>query len=238
MKATLFTMAVALVAAKAMAADALTRDEIEKLPFMAALAYAEAIDAYCLPEWHYASTALAAAATTQANLQNKSHVGAEQTLEASLLKGDRSACEPAKAFVDKVTATIPEIQPRMDAALAALRKEEAEHDATQARAKRIAECGHVVATVKVFLAAGWSLANGGYEEALPRCITELAAMPEAEDLLAEAKTVLPQMTERIKMQSEKDRNKAEQGEVDLQKTISDWCARQTQKTALCDEPAK
>ena len=238
MKATLFTMAVALVAAKAMAADALTRDEIEKLPFMAALAYAEAIDAYCLPEWHYASTALAAAATTQANLQNKSHVGAEQTREASLLKGDRSACEPAKAFVDKVTATIPEIQPRMDATLAALKTEEAKRDAAQAKAKRIAECGHVIATVKTFLAAGWSLANGGYEEELPRCIAELAAMPEAEKLLAEAKTVLPQMTERIKMQSGKDRNKAEQGEVDPQKIISDWCARQTQKTAMCEEPAK
>ena len=124
--------------------------------------------------------------------------------EASLLRGDRSACEPAKAFVDRVTATIPEMQPRMDATLAALEKEEAQRDAARARAARIAQCGHVVATVKAFLAASWSLADGGYEEELPRCIAELAAMPEAEDLLAEAKTLLPQMTERIKMQSGKD----------------------------------
>jgi hypothetical protein len=236
MKTTLFTVAVVLVAGKAMAADALTRDEIEKLPFMAALAYAEAIDAYCLPEWHYASTALAAAATAQAGLQNKPYIGDDQTREASLLKGDKSACEPAKAFVDKVTATIPEIQPRMDATLAAIKKEQAERDAVQARAKRIAECGHVVATVKVFLATGWSLANGGYEEELPRCIAELAAMPEADKLLAEAKTVLPQMTERLKVQSSADRNEAEQG--DPQKIISDWCAKQTQKTAMCDETTK
>ncbi|MDW6022399.1 hypothetical protein SAZ10_11605 [Mesorhizobium sp. BAC0120] len=241
MKAALFTMAImaiALVASKAMANDALTRDEIEKLPFMAALAYAEAIDAYCLPEWHYASTALAAAATAQAALQNKPYIGAEQTLEATLIKGDKSACEPAKAFVDKVTATIPEIQPRMDATLAALKKEEAERDAVQARAKRISECGHVVATVKVFLAAGWSLANGRYEEELPGCIAELATMPEAEDLLAEAKTVLPQMTERLKVQSASARNTPEQGQSDPQKIISDWCAKQTQKTAMCDETAK
>ena len=80
--------------------------------------------------------------------------------EASLLKADRSACEPAKAFVDGVTATIPEMQPKMDATLAALEKEEARRDAAQARAARIAQCGHVVATVKAFLAAKWSLANG------------------------------------------------------------------------------
>jgi hypothetical protein len=238
MKAALFTIAIALVASKAMANDALTRDEIDKLPFMAALAYAEAIDAYCLPEWHYASTALAAAATAQAALQNKPYIGAEQTLEATLLKGDRSACEPAKAFVDKVAATIPDIQPKMDATLAALKKEEAERDAIQAKAKRIAECNHVVATVKAFLGAGWSLSNGGYEESLPRCIAELAAMPEAAGLLAEAKTVLPQMTERLKLQSANDRNTAEQVQADPQKIISDWCAKQTQKTAMCDETAK
>ena len=238
MKATLFTVAVVLAAANAMAADALNSDEIAKLPFITALAYAEAIDTYCLPEWHYASTTLAAAATTQADLQNKPNVGAEQTREANLLSGDRSACEPAKAFVDKVVATIPQIQPRMDATLAALKDEEAKRDVAQARAKRIAECGHVVATVKAFLAARWSLANGGYEQDLPRCIAELAAMPEAEDLLAEAKTVLPQMTERLKMQSGKDGNKPEQAEADPQKIISDWCAKQTQKTDFCDEPAK
>ena len=79
MKATLLTAAIGLGAAEALAADTLTRDEIAKLPFMTAFAYAEAIDAYCLPEWHYASTALAAAAITQADLQDKSYVGAEQT---------------------------------------------------------------------------------------------------------------------------------------------------------------
>jgi hypothetical protein len=36
---------------------------------MTALGYAEAIDAYCLRDWHYASTALAGAAITQADLQ-------------------------------------------------------------------------------------------------------------------------------------------------------------------------
>ena len=99
MKVTLLTAAIALVGAKALAADALTRDEVAKLPFMTAFAYAEAIDAYCLPEWHYASAALVAAAIAQADLQNKSYVDFEQTAEASLLKTDGSACEPAKAFV-------------------------------------------------------------------------------------------------------------------------------------------
>ena len=238
MKATLFTAAIALAAAEALAADTLTSDEIAKLPFMAALAYAEAIDAYCLPEWHYASTALATAAITQADLQDKSYVGAEQTREASRLRADRSACEPAKAFVDRVTATIPEMQPKMDATLASLKKEEAQRDAAQARAARIAQCGHVVATVKAFLAAKWSLADGGYEEELPRCIADLAAMPEAGALLAEAKMLLPQMTERIKAQSGKDRAVPEQSEVDPKRVIADWCAKQTEKTALCDEAAK
>ena len=238
MKATLLTAAIALAGTEALAADTLTRDEIAKLPFMTALAYAEAIDAYCLPEWHYASTALAAAAITQADLQDKSYFGAEQTREASRLKADRSACEPAKAFVDRVTATIPEMQPKMDATLAALKKEEAQRDAAQARAARIAQCGHVVAMVKAFLAAKWSLANGGYEEELPRCIADLAAMPEAGALLAEAKTLLPQMTERIKVQPGKDRAVPEQSEVDPKRIIADWCAKQTEKTALCDEAAK
>jgi hypothetical protein len=237
MKVTLLIAAIALVGTKALAADTLTRDEIAKLPFMAAFAYAEAIDAYCLPEWHYASTALAAAATTQADLQNKSFVGAEQMREASLLKSDRSACEPAKAFVDRITATIPQMQLKMDAALAALKKEEAERDAAQATTARIAQCRHVVATVSAFLAAKWSLAND-YEEELPRCITDLAAMPGAGALLAEAKTLLPQMTERIKMQSGKDHTQADQGDVDSKQRIADWCARQTQKTALCEEAAK
>ena len=86
------------------------------------------------------------------------------------------------------------MQPKMDATLAALRKEEALRDESQARAARI---DHVVAIVKAFLAAKWPLEND-YEEELPRCITDLAAMPEAGVLLAEAKTLQPQMTERIK----------------------------------------
>jgi hypothetical protein len=236
MRATLVTAAVALAATEALAADTLTRGEIAKLPFMTAFAYAEAIDAFCLPEWHYASTDLAAAAIAQADLQDKSYVGTEETRETSLLRGDRSACEPAKSFVDKVTTTIPEMQPRMDATLAALKKEEAQRDAARARAERIAQCEHVVATVKAFLAARWSLADGGYEEELPRCIAELATMPEAENLLTEAKTLLPQMTERIKMQSGNDSVK--QGDVDPQKIIADWCDKQRVKTALCDEVAK
>ena len=77
-----------------------------------------------------------------------------------------------------------------------------------------------------------------YEEELPRCIADLAAMPEAKTLLAEAKTLLPQMTERIKMQSGKDGVKAEQGDVDSKQIIADWCAKQTQKTALCEEASK
>ena len=47
--------AIVLAAAEALAADRLTRDEIGRLPFMAASDYDEAIAAYCLPEWHYAS---------------------------------------------------------------------------------------------------------------------------------------------------------------------------------------
>jgi hypothetical protein len=237
MKATLFTAVIWLGAAEALAADMLTRDEIAKLPFLTAFAYAEAIDAYCLPEWHYASTALVAAAITQADLQDKSYGGAEQTAEASLLKADRSACEPAKAFVDGVTATIPKMQPRMDATLAALEKEEARRDAAQARAARIAQCGHLVTTVKAFLAAKWPLEND-YEEELSRCIANLAAMPEAGGLPADAKTLLPQMTERMKIQSPKDGVKAEKGDVDQKQIIADWCAKQTQKTALCEEAAK
>ena len=235
MKAILFTAVTALAAAEAQAADTLTSDELAKLPFMTALAYAEAIDAYCLPEWHYASTALAAAAITQADLQDRSYVGAEQTREARHLRADRSACEPAKAFVERATATIPKMLPKMEATLALLKKEEAQRDAAQARSARIAQCSHVVATVKAFLAAKWSLANGGYKEELPRCITDLAAMPEAGDLLAEAKVVLPQMTERIKVQPGKDRTLPEQPEVDPKRAIADWCAKQTEKMALCDE---
>ena len=100
MKAHMFTAVIWLGAAEAVAGELLTGDEIARLPFMTAFAYAEAIDTFCLPEWHYASTALAAAAITQADLQDKSYVGAGQTAEASLLRADRSACEPAKAFVD------------------------------------------------------------------------------------------------------------------------------------------
>ena len=238
MRATLLTAAIALAAAEALAADMLTRDEIAKLPFMAALAYAEAIDAYCLPEWHYAGIALAAAASTQADLQDKSHSGGEEMREASRLKADKSACEPAKAFVDRVTATIPAMQPKMDATLTALKKERAQSDAAQARAGRIAQCDHVVAVVKAFLAAKWSLGDGGYQEELSRCITDLEAMPEAGALLAEAKMLLPQMTERIKAQSGKDRAEPEQSEVDPKRVIADWCAKQTEKTALCENTAK
>ena len=159
MKAHVSTAVIWLGAAEAVAGELLTGDEIARLPFMTAFAYAEAIDTFCLPEWHYASTALATAAITQADLQDKSHVGAGQTAEASLLRADWSACEPAKAFVDGVTATLPEMQPRMDATLAAIEKEEARHDAIRAGGARIAQCGHVVATVKAFLQAKWSLAN-------------------------------------------------------------------------------
>ena len=235
MRATLLTTAIVLAAAEALAADMLTRDEIAKLPFMAALAYAEAIDAYCLPEWHYAGIALAAAASTQADLQDKSYSGGEEMREASRLKADKSACEPAKAFVDRVTATIPAMQPKMDATLTALKKERAQSDAAQARAGRIAQCDHVVAVVKAFLAAKWSLGDGGYQEELSRCITDLEAMPEAGALLAEAKMLLPQIAERIKAQSGKDRAEPEQSEVDPKRVIADWCAKQTEKTALCEE---
>ena len=233
MRATLLTAAIALATAEALAADMLTKDEIAKLPFMAALAYAEAIDAYCLRDWHYASTGLAAAAITQADLQDKPYSGVEQTRED--LKADKLACEPAKAFVDRVTATIPEMQPKMDATLAALKKERAQRDAAQARAERIAQCDHVVAVAKAFLAAKWSLADGGYEEELPRCITDLTAMPEAGALLAEAKILLPQIAERIEAQPAKDH--AEE-DVDPKRIIADWCAKQTEKTALCEEAPK
>jgi hypothetical protein len=238
MKATLLTAAIALTFTEAQAADALTSDEIAKLPFMTALAYAEAIDTYCLRDWHYASTALAAAAMTQADIQDKLYSGVEQTREAGRLKADKSACEPAKAFVDRVTATIPAMQPKMEATLASLKKEEAQRDAAQARAARIAQCDHVVAMVKVFLEAKWSLVNGGYEEELPRCIADLAAMPEAGALLTEAKTLLPQMTERIKAQLGMDRAVPEQSEPDPKAIIADWCAKQTEKTALCGGGAK
>jgi hypothetical protein len=233
MKAIWLAKVVALAATQALAEDTLTAEEVAKLPFMAAFAYAEAIDAYCLPEWHYASTALAAAAITQADLQNKSHVSAEQTLEASRLKADRSACEPAMAFVDDVTATIPEMQPKMDATLTVLENERAQRDAAEARTERIAQCDHLVATVKAFLEAKWSLSNSGYEEELTRCVADLAAMPEAGSAVDEAKALLPQVTERIKLQSPKDRTTSEQGEVDPKSIIADWCAKQTEKTALC-----
>ncbi len=232
------TAAIALIVTEALAAEALTRDEIAKLQFIPALAYAEAIDAYCLRDWHYASNALAAAAMTQADLQGKSYSGVEQTLEASRLKADLSACEPARAFVDRVAATIPEMQPKMDATLTALKKERAQREAAQARAARIAQCGHVVAMVKIFLESKWSLANGGYQEELPRCIADLAAMPEAGAQLAEAKTLLPRMTERIKAELGMDRAVPEQGEADPKATIADWCAKQTEKTDLCGEGAK
>lgn len=238
MRPILFTAVIALVAAEALAEDMLTGEEIAKLPFITALAYAEAIDAYCLPEWHYASITLVAAAKTQADLQNKSYVGAEQTREASRLGVDRSGCEAAKAFVHTVTATIPEMQSKMDATLAGLEKKEAQRDAAQARAVRIAQCGHVVATVKAFLAAHWSLADGGYEEQLPSCIADLAAMPEAGTLLAVARTLLPQLTERIKVQSEKGRSASKQSDADSKGIIADWCAKQTEKTELCDKAPK
>jgi hypothetical protein len=85
--------------------------------------------------------------------------------------------------------------------------------------------------VKAFLAAHWSLANVSYEEELPRCVADLAAMPEAGALLAEARTLLPQ----IKAKSTKDSAAPEQGEIDPKRVIADWCAKQTEKTALCDE---
>jgi hypothetical protein len=233
MKAPLFTAVIWLGAAEALAGEILTGDEIAKLPFMTAFAYAEAIDAFCLPEWHYASTALAAAAITQADLQDKSYVGAEQTAEASLLRADRSACEPAKAFVDGVTATIPKMQPRMDTTLAVIEKEEARREATRARGARIAQCGHVVETVKAFLKAKWLLAND-YEKELSNCVTELEAHAEARALLSEAKTLLPQMTERMKVQSGKDRLQTGHGEIEQKRILADWCAKQTQKASLCE----
>ena len=205
MKANLFTAVIAVAATAANAGDMMTKDEIAKLPFVRALAYAEAIDAYCFPDWHYVTADLAAAAVTQAGLQNKPFIESGQTLAAAnQLKRDHSACEPAKAFVDSVAASIPEMRPRMDATLAALKKEEAERNAAQARAARIAQCSDIVARVKEFLAAHWSLANGSYAEELPRCIADLSAMPEAGALLTDAKTVLPQMTESIKARSAKD----------------------------------
>jgi hypothetical protein len=235
MKTALLATAVWVAAGQSLAADALSADEIAKLPFMSAFAYAEAIDAYCLPDWHYASTALAVAAITQANLQDKSYLGAEETVEATLLRRDRSACQVAKAYVDKVSATIADMQPRMETSLALHGNEEARRDARRTRAALIEQCRHVVATVKAFLVAKWPLGDGGYEEELPRCIAGLAAMPEAGSLLGEAKALLPQLTERIRLQSPKDRITAEEGEVDPQRIIADWCSRQTVKTALCDE---
>jgi hypothetical protein len=237
MKANLFAAVIALTASTADAADMMTQDEIARLPFVKALAYAEAIDAYCFPDWHYVTADLAAAAVTQAGLQDKPFVEPDQALEAaSQLKRDRSACAPAKALVDSAAASIPAMRPRMDATLAALKKAEAERNAAEARAARIAQCSYVVARVKEFLGAHWSLANGGYAEELPSCIADLAAMPEAAALLADAKTVLPEVAGSIKAQSAKDRA-VDQAEVDPKRIIADWCAKQSEKTALCDAPA-
>src|SRR5262245_58627595 len=136
MNTSVFVVAVTL-AAEGLTANVMTRDEIDMLPFMTALAYAEAIDAYCLPQWHYASLALTTAATMQADLRNKSHLGIEPTRDASRLQSDRSACVPAMAFVDKVTGTIPDLQPRMEATLAALEQDETRRSADRARADRI-----------------------------------------------------------------------------------------------------
>ena len=80
MRATLLTAAIALAAAEALAADMLTKDEIAKLPFMAALAYAEAIDANCLRDWHYASTALAL-------LQSRKRISSTNRIPASSRRG-------------------------------------------------------------------------------------------------------------------------------------------------------
>ena len=169
MRAKLFAAFIALTASAANAADMMTQDEIAKLPFVRALAYAEAIDAYCFPDWHYVTADLAAAAIAQAELQNKPFVEPDPALEAaSLLKRDHSACEAAKAYVNVAAASIPAMRPRMDATLAALKKAEAERNTAQARAARIAQCSDVVARVKEFLAAHWSLANGGYAEELPQ----------------------------------------------------------------------
>lgn len=236
MKAKLLTAAIALAATAAQAVEPLTKDEIAKLRFMTALAYAEAIDVYCFPDWHYVTADLAAAAKTQAGLQNRLLVDLDQTREAtSKLKSDQSACKPAKAFVDRIAATIPAMQPRMNAALAALRRDEATRKAAQARAERIAQCSDVVARVKEFLGAHWSLSNGGYAEDLPRCIADLSEMPEAAALLSDAKAVLPEMTESIKARSGEDRPLSDP-EIDPRKPIADWCAKQSEKTALCDEP--
>ena len=62
-------------------------------------------------------------------------------------------------------------------------------------------------------------------------------MPEAAALLSDAKTVLPEMTESIKARSAKDGAAVGQSEVDPKRAIADWCAKQSEKTALCDEPA-
>ena len=112
--------------------------------------------------------------------------------------------------------------------------------ATPPQFRAMTQCGHVVAVVRIFLTARWSLAHGGYEEELPRCIADLAAMPEAGALHgpgqhAKAKTLLPQMNERIHGQPAKDRTV---GEVDPKRIIADWCAKQTEKTALCEEEHK
>lgn len=239
MKANLLTAAIVLAATAAHAADMLTDEEIARLQFGKALAYAQAIDVHCFPDWHYVTADLAAAAIAEAGLQKKSIVESDETQDAtSHLERDQSACEPAKAFVDRVVAAIPEIQPRMDATLAALKKQEAQREAAQASAARIAQCSDVVDRVTKFLVAHWSLANGGYAEDLPRCIADLSAMPGAGALLADAKAVLPQMTQSIEARSAKDHAVSELGDVDPKRTIADWCAKQSEKTALCDDAAK
>ena len=231
MKAPLFTAVIALAAAEALAADTLTRDEIAKLPFMAALAYAEAVDAYCLPEWHYASP-LAAAAITQADLQNTSYLGSEQTREASRLKADRSACEPAKAFVNRVTATISEMQPKMDATLAALKE-------GGSPARRGSSKGRADRAMRPCRCRGEGISGGALvtgECQLRRRIAPLRRRPRRDARgrgpagRGENAAAADQ-----RRQSTKDGAAPEQGEVDPKRVIADWCARQTERTALCDE---
>ena len=81
MKANLFTAVIAVAATTANAGDMMAKDEIAKLPFIRALAYAEAIDAYCFPDWHYVTADLAAAAVTQAGLQNKPFIDPVRRLQ-------------------------------------------------------------------------------------------------------------------------------------------------------------
>ena len=159
MKAHMFTAVIWLGAAEAVAGELLTEDEIAQAAVHDGLRI-------CRGHRHLLSPGVALRQHRSRNggyhagrPQDKSYVGAGQTAEASLLRADWSACEPAKAFVDGVTATLPEMQPRMDATLAAIEKEEARHDAIRAGGARIAQCGHVVATVKAFLQAKWSLSN-------------------------------------------------------------------------------